>query len=114
MNLFKGLLVLMSVALLLYTVMAFVNEGPNLIAVFVRDLAALNWSGQFNLDFMTYLILSAIWIAWRHRFSPSGIVLALIASVAGILFLSVYLLIAIPRAGGDPARLLLGDRYPTS
>lgn len=114
MTLFRTLLALMFAVLLIYTGIAFANEGPNLIAAFSGNLRDLGWSGQFNLDFMTYLILSAIWVAWRHRFSAAGIMLALVASVAGILFLSIYLLVALARAGGDPVKLLLGDRYPAT
>ena len=33
----------------------------------------MKWFGQFNLDFMGFLILSAIWVAWRNQFSAAGL-----------------------------------------
>ncbi len=93
-----------------YTVIAISNDGFDLITPFVGDILALSWSGQFNLDFMMYLILSALWVAWRHDFSGAGVALAAVASVGGMLFLSIYLLVQIGRAEGDIERLLLGER----
>ncbi|MCR9261883.1 MAG: hypothetical protein NXH95_19370 [Pseudomonadaceae bacterium] len=111
MSLFKALLVAMFLGLLAYTGIAVVNDGFDLVTPFFSDLTSLKWPGQFNADFLTYLWLSALWIAWRHKFSGGGIVLALVASVAGILFFSVYLLVSLARAEGDMARLLLGEHY---
>ena len=93
-----------------YTVIAISNDGFDLITPFVGDILALSWSGQFNLDFMMYLILSALWVAWRHDFSGAGVALAAVASVGGMLFFAVYLLVQIGRAEGDIERLLLGHR----
>ena len=93
-----------------YTLIAITNDGFDLITPFVSDIFAMGWSGQFNLDFMMYLILSALWVAWRHDFSSAGIALAAIASVGGMLFFAAYLLVQIGRSGGDVERLLLGDR----
>jgi hypothetical protein len=112
MILFKALLVAMFLGLLAYTGIAAVNDGLDLGTPFFSDLTSLTWPGQFNADFLTYLWLSALWIAWRHKFSGGGVALALVASVAGILFFSVYLLVCLSRADGDMARLLLGERYP--
>lgn len=97
-----------------YTVKAGLGNGWDLGAVFISDLIAFNWSGQFNLDFLTYLWLSALWLAWRHHFSPTGIILALIASVGGILFLAIYLLIVSFQTNGDIKALLLGERRAKS
>lgn len=105
---FRVLLVALFLAICTYTAIVIANHGPNLIEVFFGDIAALTWPGQFNFDFSCYLLLSALWVAWRHQFSGSGIALALIASVAGILFLSVYLLVASVQTGGDMKALLLG------
>jgi hypothetical protein len=52
-----------------------------------------SWFGQFNLDFMFMLSLSALWVSWRHRFSATGLALGVVAFLGGILFLTVYLLI---------------------
>ena len=63
---------------------------------------------RFNLDFMSFLSLSAIWVAWRHQFSGSGIVLGILAFFGGMLFLAVYLLWASGQASGNTKVLLLG------
>ncbi|CAN5810072.1 hypothetical protein BH11PSE8_BH11PSE8_33710 [soil metagenome] len=43
--------------------------------VFVEDIFAMTWRGQFNVDFTCLLLLSGLWLAWRHRRSSVGIVL---------------------------------------
>ncbi|MEM7546536.1 MAG: hypothetical protein AAF367_13445 [Pseudomonadota bacterium] len=48
------------------------------------DLASGNWRGQFNLDFLVYLILSGLWVAWRGGFSGQSIALGFMASVLGM------------------------------
>ena len=108
MSLFRGLLVVMFLTLLAFTLVAVSNDGLDLLTPALGNLAALGWPGQFHLDFLTYLILSAVWIAWRHQFSAAGIALALVASVAGILFFSVYLLIVSFQVSGNPKKILLG------
>jgi hypothetical protein len=97
-----------------YTIIAGLGNGWDLGAVFLSDLTAFNWSGQFNLDFLTYLWLSALWLAWRHHFSPLGIILALIASVGGMLFLAIYLLVVSFQTNGDLKALLLGEHRAQS
>ena len=114
MTVFKALLVLMFLSLAAYTGLAVMNDGVNLISPFLRDITSLSWPGQFNADFLTYLWLSALWIAWRHKFSGAGILMALVASVAGILFFSVYLLVSLSKADGDVVRLLLGEHHSSA
>jgi thiol:disulfide interchange protein len=70
----------------------------------------MGWAGQFNLDFMFMLLFSAVWVAWRHRFSTGGIALASLALFGGTPFLCVYLLIESTRSGGDVRAMLLGPR----
>ena len=90
-----------------YTIVVIQNHGMNLLPVFFGDMAAMAWPGQFNLDFMGFLILSAIWTAWRNGFSALGLVLAVIAFFGGMAFLSIYLLIL--SLGTDSIRdILLG------
>lgn len=96
--------------IVVYTIIAISNDGFDLITPYLSDIFALNWSGQFNLDFAMYLVMSALWIAWRHDFSGAGLMLAAVASVGGMLFFAAYLLVQIGRADGDVERLLLGDR----
>lgn len=59
-------LVAFLVVLTVYTAVVISNHGWNLLAVFFGDMRAVNWAGQFNLDFMGFLLLSAFWTAWRH------------------------------------------------
>jgi hypothetical protein len=104
--------VVMFLTLLAYTLAAASKDGLDLITPALLDLAALGWPGQFHLDFLTYLILSAGWIAWRHQFSAAGIALGLVAAVAGMMFFSVYLLIVSFQVNGDLKKILLGAQAP--
>lgn len=110
MTLFRVLLLLIFIAITLYTGVVIAQHGLNLFPVFFGDMAALGWPGQFNLDFMCMLALAALWVAWRHRFNAAGIALGIAAFLGGALFLSVYLLIESFRAGDDVRTLLLGSR----
>ena len=92
-----------------YTLVVGLEHGWNLLPVFFSNIAEMSWSGQFNLDFMTFLGLSGIWVAWRHRFTAGGIGLGIVAFFGGMMFLAPYLLWAIARARGDAAVLLLGE-----
>jgi hypothetical protein len=111
---FRNLLILIFVAILLYTGAVVAQHGFNLLPVFFGDIAKMGWPGQFNLDFLCMLTLSGLWVAWRHRFSGAGVALGLLALFGGALFLSVYLLVESRRAGGDIARLLLGRQQAGS
>jgi hypothetical protein len=42
-----------------YTVIVINNHGIGLLPVFFGDMAEMGWPGQFNLDFMCFLALSA-------------------------------------------------------
>lgn len=109
MILFRLFLATCFIAILAYTGVTISQHGWNLLPVFFGDMAAMGWAGQFNLDFMTFLMLSAIWVAWRHQFSVGGMVLAVLAIFGGMLFLSAYLLAHSGRSGGDARILLLGE-----
>lgn len=102
------LLVLFTLTIIPYTFYTISQEGLTLFPVFFNDLTALTWSGQFNLDFLTYLILSSLWVAWRNNFSSSGMLLALCASVLGMSFLAPYLLLVSFQVKGELSHLLLG------
>ena len=91
-----------------YTAMTIGNHGADLMPVFFGDMAAMAWPGQFNLDFFTFLLLSGLWVAWRHRFSAAGLGLAVLATLGGMMFLSAYLLVISFRTGGDIRAILLG------
>lgn len=91
-----------------YTLVVGINHGWNLLPVFFANIAEMSWCGQFNLDFMTFLGLSGIWVAWRHQLSAGGIALGVVAFFGGMMFLAPYLLWASAQAGRDARVLLLG------
>jgi hypothetical protein len=108
MRAFRVYMVILLVGIVGYTGAVIHDHGWNLFAVFFGDMAAMTWAGQFNFDFMLMLTLSGLWIAWRHQFTPVGLALGVLAFFGGIMFLSLYLLIASFLAGGDGKELLLG------
>ena len=90
-----------------YTLVVIQSHGMNLLPVFFGDMAAMAWPGQFYLDFLGFLVLSALWTAWRNGFSALGLALAVVAFFGGMAFLSIYLLIL--SLGTDNIRdILLG------
>jgi len=105
---FRALLVVLWVALVGYTAIVIANHGMGLLNVFFSDLAAMGWPGQFNLDFMSLLTLSGLWVAWRHQFSGAGLALGGLAFFGGGLFLTTYLLIVTAQSKGDVKEVLLG------
>jgi hypothetical protein len=107
---FRIYLIFILVCLTGYTVMVGIDHGWNLLPVFFANIAAMTWSGQFNLDFITFLGLSGIWVAWRHQFSAGAIALGIFAFFAGMMFLAPYLLWGSVQAGGDARKLLLGSK----
>jgi hypothetical protein len=109
MTAFRSLLILMLVVLTGYTAVVIANHGWGLLPVFFGNIGSFTWPGQFNLDFLFMLTLSATWVAWRHRFSASGLVLGALALFGGALFLTIYLLVVTARTRGDVRKLLLGD-----
>lgn len=108
MTAFRVLLIVLCVILAGYTGVVIANHGMGLLKVFFGDIAAMGWPGQFNLDFLFMLLLSALWVAWRHRYSSAGLLLGLLALFGGSLFLAVYLLVVIGQARGDMKEVLLG------
>ena len=110
MTAFRALMAVMFVVLTVYTVIVGMNHGWNLIPVFFDDMMKMAWPGQFNLDFMGFLVLSALWVSWRHHFTPGGLGLGVLAFFGGIMFLSVYLFVVAGQASGDVKELLLGKR----
>ncbi len=105
---FRLYLVVALAVLAAYTLVVGWHHGWNLLPVFFASITAMTWSGQFNLDFMTFLGLSGLWVAWRHRFTAGGIALGVVAFFGGMLVLAPYLLWASARAGDDVRVLLLG------
>ena len=105
---FRVLLVVMFVVIAVYTAIVIADHGMNLFAVFFGDMARLGWPGQFNLDFMCMLMLSGLWVAWRHEFTGAGLALGLLAVLGGATFLSVYLFVVAGQTGADMRVVLLG------
>ena len=108
MRFFRAFLGIILLAIVSYTVVVGSNHGWDLLPVFFGDIAKMNWPGQFNFDFMGFLLLSGLWVSWRHQFSPPGIALGAVAVFGGVMFLSAYLLVQTYIVGGDVKILLLG------
>ncbi len=108
MNLFRGFLVVLLAIVAGYTAIVIANHGLGLFPIFFGDMAAMGWPGQFNVDFMSMLLLSALWVAWRHHFSGVGLILGAFALFGGGPVLTIYLLIASVQANGDVKEILLG------
>jgi hypothetical protein len=107
---FRSLLVTLFAITFVYTLIITGTHGWNFLPTVLSNVQALNWSGQFNIDFACYLVLSVVWVAWRNRFSAQGILLAAVASVGGILFFAPYLLVLTFSTRGNMKMLLLGEQ----
>lgn len=99
-----------SIAVAIYTCFVFVNDGFNILNTFYNNVVALKWAGQFNLDFSGYLILAALWIAWRSKFTISSLLLSGLSMCMGILFFSPYILFLLTKEKGNLIRVLVGSR----
>jgi len=109
MNALRIILGAIFISIVVYTLMVGSQHGWNLLPVFFNDILAMNWPGQFNFDFLGFLLLSALWVSWRHHFSAGGLVLGVIAFFGGIMFLSIYLFVMSFSVDGQIEKLLLGD-----
>ncbi|SDL80363.1 hypothetical protein [Chryseobacterium taihuense] len=109
-NFLKILLSILTLVVLVYTILVFQKEGADLFSVFLDNVKSINWSGQFNLDFSSYLTLSALWIMWRNRFSMSSIVIAIVAGIIGIIVFAPYVLVLLIQEKGDLKKVLVGNR----
>ena len=108
MGAFRILLGILIIGIIGYTGIVIFNHGWNLLPIFFGDMAAMTWPGQFNFDFMCFLILSGLWLAWRHQFTLGGLALGVLGFFGGIMVLAPYLLFASFKANGDIKILLLG------
>ena len=107
---FRVFLFTLFAALGVYTLFVGFAHGWNLVPLFFAEIHAMTWQGQFNLDFFGFLLLSALWCAWRNNFSALGWGLAILGATGGILFLSVYLLYLSFTTDGDIKTIMLGER----
>ncbi len=108
MNLLRTVLVVHLAVLTAYTLIVIGNHGLNLFPAFFGDMALMGWAGQFNLDFIGFLMLSGLWTAWRNNFSPLGLLLGVVAFFGGMMFLSIYVLI-LSLGARDIQDILLGS-----
>jgi hypothetical protein len=109
MQALRALLILILISIGTYTTIVIFNHGLGLFEIFFGEMIAMTWSGQFNLDFMCLLLLSGLWVAWRHHFSKLGIVLGLLIFVGGCPMLSAYLIWASFATKGNVNAMLLGE-----
>ena len=94
-----------------YTAVVIARHGLGLLPIFFGDMGRFAWPGQFNLDFLCFLILSALWTAWRNSFSAKGMLLAIVAFFGGAGFLLPYLLLLSFKEHGDVAAMLTGQPH---
>ena len=106
----KALLITQTIALLAYTIIAMKNDGFNFVSRAQEFALSMKWMGQFALDFQCYLMLSALWIAWRNKFTGQSILIALIAMTLGIIVFAPYLLYLIFKEKGNLKNVLVGYR----
>ena len=92
-----------------YTVPVVAENGLDLLPIFFGDIVKMQWPGQFNLDFLGFLTLTATWLAWRHRFSAAGVGLGLCVFAGGIPFVTAYLFWHSLKPNSDVSTLLIGE-----
>jgi FtsH-binding integral membrane protein len=108
MILFRVFLATLFVIIAVYTSITIATDGLGLVPLFFGEMLTFGWQGQFNLDFLTFLLLTGLWVAWRGGFTGASIGLGLVASVLGMVFLSAYLLVLSYRERGEMQRIMMG------
>ncbi len=104
---FDLLLLALLLPLLAYTTLVTQDHGLGLIPLFFAAIGERNWQGQFNFDFLGFLILSACWSAWRFGYGLKGWGLATLAFFGGIPYLTVTLLVLRRTHGTNWAAILM-------
>lgn len=102
------LLGLQAITVIIYSVIVFHNYGAGIFEVFINNIVSMTWAGQFNLDFLSYLILSGLWIMWRNKFSTSSILLGILCMIIGIMIFAPYLSYLIIKEKSDFKKVLIG------
>jgi hypothetical protein len=100
MNIFRIFLIASWLAVVALTVHAIGAQGMAAGDIFMGDLLIVGWRSQFNADFVVHLCLLALWVAWRERFRPAGLLLAALCILGGGVFSLAYLLVASLRCRG--------------
>lgn len=114
MALFRIFLVAIIAIVGTYTLFVVAHHGLGLLPIFFGDIMTMGWPGQFNMDFLAFLSLGALWLMWRHHFSALGILLGVSIFVGGAPYLCAYLLVTSFQAKGDVKEILLGRVRATS
>ena len=109
MKTFRFFLIVVFVTVIFYTFNVGTEYGWSFFSPFMNDIKSLTWAGQFNVDFSFFLIFTGLWIAWRNKFSATGIGLGLLTLVGGIPFVSVYLFILSLKANTTIKEMLVGE-----
>lgn len=107
---FRFFLAAIGLTILFYTLPVVAHHGMDLLPVFFGDIAKMEWPGQFNVDFSSFLLMTMLWVAWRNGFSVPGLMLALLVPVGGGMFTSFYVLFLTFSLKGDITALLLGTK----
>lgn len=108
MSVLKIFSISLLVILATYTVFVVSNQGFDFLTGFIGDIFSVTWRGQINIDFSAYLMLSALWVAWRHQFSVFGLGIAVVVMIGGMLLFAPYLIYEIARSKGEMSVLLMG------
>jgi hypothetical protein len=111
MQLFRGTLLALAALLWFLTVRATVLLGTAGAWVFVTDFDQ-PWRAMINSDFSVHVLLVVLWMFYRERSIPVGILCALGELLLGMPFTLLYLIAATYRERGDMRRVLLGHRFP--
>jgi hypothetical protein len=114
MMLFRLLLLTIIATVGVYTAIVVAEHGLDLLPIFFGDIAKMEWPGQFNVDFFSFMTLGAVYIMWRHQFAPLGLALGFLVFVGGAPYVCIYLLVASFQANGDVKETLLGKRRAAS
>lgn len=109
MKAFRLFLVAVFAAVIVYTFVVGNNHGWSFFSPFFGDIMAMNWAGQFNLDFSFFLIFGGLWVAWRNKFNMTGIALGIFTLIGGIPFVSAYLYILSSKENVGIKEILIGE-----
>ena len=110
MTAFRCLLGALVIGIVGYTVPVIAQHGWGLLGVFFEAIGEGGWPGQFNMDFMGFLTLSGLWLAWRNHFTPAGLALGVRGLFGGTPVLATYLLVTSYSTRGDMRIVLLGPQ----
>ncbi|MDG3087470.1 hypothetical protein P7F88_15920 [Vibrio hannami] len=91
MKFFRYLLVLSTVIIYVFTIIAVNGYGFNWPSVAVNDLLSMNWRSQFDIDFLIHLFLLASWVVWREGATVKAYVFGFLSIVMGGMFSFPYI-----------------------